>query len=133
MRRPRILVVDDHPTQQLMMQQLADVLEIDVTVASTGRQALAKMSQEDFDLVLMDWQMPELDGCECAQEVRRIEADRAKRTPIIAVTAHAYEQDRDFCLSSGMDDYLAKPFSLADLREKISHWVQPASHSTAAS
>jgi len=89
-----------------------------VTLAVNGREALEALAREDFDLVLLDVQMPEMDGEEVASRVRRGET-RDAAVPLVALTAHALDGDRERFLAAGMDDYLAKPFELAALRQVI--------------
>jgi CheY-like chemotaxis protein len=84
-------------------------------VAEDGEQALQRLRAHAYDAVLMDCQMPGMDGCEATRRWRRIEADIGGRVPIIAVTANAVAGDREQCLAAGMDEYLAKPFDLNEL------------------
>lgn len=121
---PVVLVVDDDPTHRRLIEMIADVIEIRPVIVENAEAALLLFRAQRFDIVLMDWRLPTMDGCECAVEMRRIERDeeRSLKTPIIAVTAKVMPGDRDFCLASGMDDYLAKPFSLDDMKNMISKW-----------
>jgi len=87
-----------------------------VTVANNGREALAAMDRHEFDVVLMDVQMPEMDGLEAVAAIRKRQAETARpHVPVIALTAHAMKGDRDRCLAAGMDAYLSKPLHAADL------------------
>ena len=94
-----------------------------------GIEAVAAFAERRFDIILMDCQMPEMDGLEATQRIREAEKVLGMaRTPIIAVTANAYEEDRAICLAAGMDDYLSKPFTEAQLEQLMSKWSrQPAS------
>ncbi len=83
---------------------------------------MERLASERYDLVLMDCQMPDMDGFEATAAIRTREASGGPRTPIVALTANAIEGDRDRCLAAGMDDYLAKPFRLADLRRVVACW-----------
>ena len=116
----RILVVEDN----LINQSLAvNILENDghlTRVAGSGREALAVLEREPFDLVLMDVQMPDMDGLDATKAIRAKEKFSGKRIPIIAVTAHAMTGDREKCLAAGMDGYLAKPIRKAELLKTVS-------------
>ena len=90
-----------------------------VEVVGTGKAALAALAQHAFDLVLMDVQMPELDGFEATAAIRARENESGGHLPIIAMTAHAMKGDRERCLAAGMDDYIAKPMKAADLYAAI--------------
>jgi len=98
-----------------------------VDVVSDGVQALEALTREHYDLVFMDCQMPELDGYEATKAIRAEETRSApsSRLPIIALTAHAMAGDRELCLAAGMDDYLAKPFNLEQLRAVLDKWLLP--------
>ncbi len=93
-----------------------------VETASTGREAVERLAAGRYDLVLMDCQMPDMDGYEATAAIRAREAPGDRHTPIVALTANAIEGDRDRCLAAGMDDYLAKPFRLDDLRRLVTRW-----------
>jgi two-component system, sensor histidine kinase and response regulator len=90
-----------------------------VTLANNGRQAVATAEEQPFDLVLMDLQMPEMDGLAAARWIRQTEAERGEHTPIVAMTAHAMKGDREICLEAGMDDYLSKPIQVQELLATI--------------
>ncbi|MGI9516952.1 MAG: response regulator [Pirellulaceae bacterium] len=105
----RILLVEDGMANQKLASALLRRWGHTVTVADNGLQALEKYEQEPFDLVLMDVQMPEMDGLEATREIRRREQKSGRHTPIIAMTAHALRGDRDNCLTAGMDGFLSKP------------------------
>ncbi len=111
--RCRILVVDDHPVNMLFARKLLRTMGFTrIDEAVNGLEALQKLGNDDknYDLVLMDCQMPEMDGFEACRKIReREQAEGQERVPVIAMTAHAMEGDRDLCLQAGMDDYLSKP------------------------
>ena len=94
----------------------------DVSIASDGVEACAMVRGQAYDLILMDCQMPEMDGYEATEEIRLREQER--HVPIIALTANALQGDREACLSAGMNDYLAKPFKRTDLQQILQRWVQ---------
>jgi len=113
----RVLVVDDSPVNALVARGMLERFGLRVDVAEDGEEALQRMRQVSYDAVLMDCQMPGLDGFETTQRWRRDEPVLAHggHLPIIALTANAVPGDREHCLAAGMDDYLAKPFDLNDL------------------
>jgi CheY-like chemotaxis protein len=108
-----ILLVEDNPINQKVAARLLEREGHRVTIAANGKEALACLVEACFDLVLMDLQMPEMDGLEATQEIRRQEAgqaaDGSRRLPIVALTAHALVGDRERCLAAGMDGYVSKP------------------------
>ena len=107
---PRVLVAEDNPVNQRVVQQMLLRRRWSVTVASDGREAVAAFESQRFDLVLMDIQMPEMNGFEAVSAIRAIEhAQRRPHTPIVALTAHAMAGDREQCLAAGMNAYLSKP------------------------
>ena len=96
---------------------------IDPVVVVNGREAVTAAATVVYDLILMDCQMPELDGFDATQRIREREAQGAARTPIIALTANAMAGDRETCLAAGMDGYLAKPVSMTDLKAALDTWL----------
>lgn len=119
----RVLLAEDNEVNKAIVLAWLEKLGFDVSYASNGREAVALIEEVAFDLVLMDCQMPEMDGFTATQEIRRLEAAGRRRTPIIALTAHALEGDRESCLQAGMDDYLTKPFRGAQLAEIVTRWL----------
>ncbi len=120
----RILVAEDNPVNQKVIQRLLDRWGAQYELVSNGKEAVERLSRASFDLVLMDCQMPEMDGYEATRRIRALEAEHGGRIPIIALTANALEGDREKCLENGMDDYLSKPIEPAMLREKILYWAR---------
>jgi len=120
--RGRILVVEDHPANQYVVKSMLDVLKCPVTIASTGKEAIELTRQQEFDLILMDCQMPGMDGFEVTREVRK---QLKKHVPIIAMTANAMLEDRERCLEAGMDDFLPKPFDRRALNDILCKWLEP--------
>ncbi len=123
----RILLVEDNPTnQQVALGSLRRLGCNDITVASHGKEAIVHLSQESFDLVIMDLQMPEMDGLEATRRIRNGQAGPdAIKVPIVAMTANAMSGDREQCIAGGMDDYLAKPISSNALRIILDNWLGP--------
>ena len=111
----RVLVAEDNAVNQTLMKALMRRAGHDPVVANNGLEAVELFAKESFDIVLMDVQMPEMDGFEAASEIVRLQADSGNRVPIIALTAHASPADRSLCLAAGMDDYLAKPIRASAL------------------
>ncbi|MGH8151328.1 MAG: ATP-binding protein [Rhodanobacteraceae bacterium] len=123
----RVLLVEDHPVNQKVAQKLLERLGLSVDVADNGETALDKLNGEAYALVLMDCQMPVLDGYSATRRLREIERDQAKpRMPVIAMTAHAMSGDRERCLQAGMDDYLSKPLDRRLLERTLVRWLQHA-------
>ncbi len=132
----RVLVVDDHNVNMLFALKLLKKMGFsDVDQAGNGREALEKVTQEEgipYDLILMDCQMPEMDGFEACQRIRLWESERRKpHIPIIAMTAHAMEGDRDLCLQIGMDDYISKPINPDKLHDVLRFWLLGGDDETA--
>jgi CheY-like chemotaxis protein len=118
-----VLLVEDDPVNVLYAEALLQELNQRVVVAADGEQALAAVRREPFALILMDFHMPGMDGLTATPLVRDLDNRLGRgRTPIIAVTASAMAEEREQCLSAGMDDFLAKPFSADDLRAVIRRW-----------
>ncbi|PPJ44168.1 hybrid sensor histidine kinase/response regulator [Pseudoxanthomonas sp. KAs_5_3] len=122
---PRLLLVEDNPVNLLVAQKLLSALGFECETAANGDIALKRMQVEHFDLVLMDCQMPVLDGYAATRRWREIETERATggRLPIVAMTANAMAGDRQRCLDAGMDDYLAKPVSREQLEGCLNRWL----------
>ncbi len=118
-----VLVAEDNNVNQMVMQRLLHKRGHRVVIAGSGKAALQAVENERFDLVLMDVQMPELDGLEATREIRRRESDGGSRTPIVALTAHAMSGDRERCLAAGMDGYMTKPVNPNDLDETLARYA----------
>jgi len=121
----RILVAEDNLVNQDVATGILENMGCRVVTASNGAAAVRLMAQEEFDLVLMDCEMPELDGFEATRSIREREAgnNKSKRTPIVALTAHALADIRRKCLDVGMDDYLTKPFDETQMSEALRRWI----------
>ncbi|MCB0861832.1 MAG: response regulator [Solirubrobacterales bacterium] len=126
LRGSRILMAEDNEINRFFLGEVLTNRGLEYEVAETGRQALDLIEGDEkgFDLVLMDCQMPELDGYDATREIRRREEKtNAPRLPVIAMTAHVMEGDREKCLAAGMDDYIGKPLNIDELDRKIDHWL----------
>ncbi|WP_346836829.1 response regulator [Microbulbifer sp. SAOS-129_SWC] len=119
---PRVLAVDDHQANRLLVSELLRAQGIEATIAASGEEALQKWREEDFNMIFMDIQMPEMDGIEATRRIRAEERDQ--RIPIIALTAHAGTEEKARLLSAGLDDYLSKPVSEAQLSHMIKRWMK---------
>jgi CheY-like chemotaxis protein len=120
--RGTILVVDDVPTNQRLTVAMLSALGLQSSVADNGRSAVEQVREREFDLVLMDCQMPIMDGYEATATIRAFPGDRGK-VPIIALTANAMQGDEKKCFEAGMNGFLAKPFSLAQLDAILGRWL----------
>jgi len=138
-RPVRLLVVEDNPVNQKVLMRQLDRLGYRADAVSNGLEALAVVHSVPYDGILLDCQMPEMDGYEAARRIRELESRQAlpgsgrpagvegrgnpsRHLVIIAITAHALAGDREKCLQAGMDDYIAKPVRIEELREKLEHW-----------
>ncbi len=119
----RILVAEDNLTNQKVFAAMLENLKCRVTIAANGIEAVQKFETLEPDIVLMDCQMPEMDGYQATGEIRDREKALGKRTPVIAITAHAMAGDRQKCLDAGMDDFLTKPFKMDDLIDTLEKWL----------
>lgn len=120
----RILVAEDNPVNQMVAIATVSQLGCQADLARTGKEVIMAMSEKSYDIVLMDCQMPEMDGYEATKIIRKLEAGSNRpHIPIIAITAYAMAGDRDRCLEAGMDDYLAKPFHCDQLRAILNRWL----------
>ena len=113
--RLRVLVAEDNAVNQKLARAMLTRLGHASVLASDGREAIAEWTTGRFDVIFMDVQMPDLDGFDATREIRRLEAGTGIRVPIVAMTAHAMPGDRERCLAAGMDDYVTKPISLAEI------------------
>jgi signal transduction histidine kinase/DNA-binding response OmpR family regulator len=121
-RGMRVLLVEDNAiNQQVACELLGDVAGLRISVAGNGHHAIEQLQTGDFDAVLMDIQMPEMDGYEATAHIRR--QARWQNLPIIAMTAHAMVQDRERCLAAGMNDFVTKPFDFAELCATLARWA----------
>jgi signal transduction histidine kinase/ActR/RegA family two-component response regulator len=135
-----VLIVDDSPVNRVVAVNVLERCGYHVHVVNDGREALQALETQRYDAVLMDCQMPDIDGYEATRELRRREGD-GLRTPVIAMTAHAMSGDREKCLDAGMDDYVAKPVRSQTLTDVLARWIsssatasqQPVSEARAAS
>jgi CheY-like chemotaxis protein len=127
LRKARVLLVEDNPVNLMVGQRLLGVLGITCDTASNGEAALMRMSASRYDLVLMDCQMPVMDGYTATRRWRESEALAAdgRHLPIVAMTANAMAGDRQKCLDAGMDDYLPKPVTRSELERCLHHWWNP--------
>ncbi|ODT43249.1 MAG: hypothetical protein ABS70_08595 [Nitrospira sp. SCN 59-13] len=123
----RLLLVEDTPVNREVATGMLDILGYSVHAVENGRLALEAVAREQFDLILMDCQMPEMDGFTATAAIRQQERQSGggHRIPVIALTANAMDGDRTRCLAAGMDDYLAKPFTASQLRTILSQWLTP--------
>ncbi len=126
----RLLVVDDNPVNLRVAARMLEKLGHRVDVAVNGREALAAVAEASYAAVLMDCQMPEMDGFEATMEIRRLEGLN-RHTPIIAMTAGAMSGDAEKCIAAGMDDYLTKPVNLAALSAALGRWITSSTSSEA--
>jgi CheY-like chemotaxis protein/HPt (histidine-containing phosphotransfer) domain-containing protein len=107
----KVLVAEDAPVNQKLILRMLEKMGHEATLAINGKAAVEAVKTGRFDLVLMDVQMPELDGFQAAKLIRRWEQNKGTRTPIVAMTAHALKGDREKCIAAGMDDYISKPIN----------------------
>jgi CheY-like chemotaxis protein len=120
-----VLVAEDNAVNQRLAAAMLARLGHRAVIVADGRQAVEAVSREAFDLVLMDVQMPEMSGLDAAAAIRRAEAGSDRRLPIVAMTAHAMQGDRDACIEAGMDDYITKPVSLASVEAALHRACAP--------
>jgi CheY-like chemotaxis protein len=121
-RPARVLVAEDNHINQVVVVAMLKKLGYAAAIAHNGQEAVDIYTQDDFAAVLMDCQMPKLDGYDAAREIRKRESD-GRHIPIIAVTANCMTTDRDACLEAGMDDYVTKPLRNGELEAALGRWV----------
>lgn len=120
---PRILIAEDNPTNQKLALKMLQKHGYNAVVAENGKAAVEAWEKGGFDLILMDCQMPVMDGLEATRTIRREESEQSGHIPIVAMTANAMPGDREKCLAVGMDDYLSKPVKSTTLREALERWI----------
>lgn len=126
MQKKRVLVAEDNLINQKVIRIILDRVGCEYEIAQDGIEALNQYQSGTFDLILMDCQMPNLDGIQAAQKIREFETSKnIPRCSIIAMTANAMKGDKERCLSAGMDDFLAKPFKSQQLTAIIEQWSGP--------
>ena len=130
-QRHRVLLAEDNEINQRITMRLLQKIGLTADAVTNGRDAVDALNRNKYDLVLMDCQMPVMDGFE-ATALIRLQEGRDRHTPICALTANAMEGDRERCLAAGMDDYVSKPVSLEKLQEAVDRWVQNLSESPIA-
>ncbi|MGO8786945.1 MAG: response regulator [Terriglobia bacterium] len=131
-RKLHVMLVEDNAVNQALASRLLEKQGYQVTVVGDGRKALATLGRDKFDLVLMDVQMPEMDGFEATAAIREREQCSGGRLPIIAMTAHAMKGDRERCLSAGMDGYVSKPIHVQELFAVMDDVLESAQHPPSA-
>ncbi|CAN5525220.1 hypothetical protein BH11CYA1_BH11CYA1_41310 [soil metagenome] len=122
--KPVVLVVDDDLTHQKLLGLLSDRLGITCYMCSSCAEALDALRMFSFDVILMDYRMPEVDGCICSERIREMKEEIRGNIPIIAVTAHIMPGSKEKCLAAGMNDFLGKPFTLEELEAKLCFWLE---------
>ena len=115
----RVLVVEDNADLQVLLLKLLGSVGVSTHISNNGREAIDAIKDNEFDLVLMDIQLPIINGYEATAAIRA----QGKNIPIIAITAHAMEEERSKCLEAGCDDYLAKPIARKDLLSMLHRWI----------
>jgi CheY-like chemotaxis protein len=120
----RILLAEDNLVNQRLVQRILEKEGHDIVVVANGREALEALKKDAFDLVLMDVQMPLMDGLEATKAIRESEALTKIHIPIVALTAHAMKGDQDRCIAAGMDGYLSKPIRAADLLNMVETYAK---------
>lgn len=126
-----ILIVEDNPTQQKVLAYLAKHHGFEAHIVSTAGEAIAALERsERYQLMLMDWTLPDMTGLDCTVAIRLGERGTERHIPIIAMTGHALDGDRERCLQAGMDDYLSKPFTAVEFRDVLLRWIPHESESS---
>lgn len=122
--KPRILLAEDNKVNQVVVKHMLQKGGFHCDVASDGARVLSALESQTYQLILMDCQMPEIDGFEATRRIRRKEAESSRHIPIVALTASAVKGDREKCLACGMDDYLTKPIRYDTLMATVTRWVE---------
>ncbi len=116
----KVLVAEDYLVNQEVTQDILELMDVEVRIAENGKEVLDKCETDQYDLILMDIQMPEMDGYQACRELRK----RGSEIPIIALTANALPGDREKCIESGMDDYISKPIEASKLEEVLKKYLK---------
>ena len=120
----RILIAEDNDVSRVLTQGILEFLGFAVHAVENGDLALKIALQQTFDLILMDCQMPLVDGLEATRRIRNVETEAGRtKTPIVALSGYSHSEGWGNCLAAGMDDYLQKPFTINELREMITRWI----------
>jgi len=121
---PRILIAEDNDVNRVLTQDILEFLGFVVHAVENGDLALKIALRQTFDLILMDCQMPLVDGFEATRRIRDVETEAGHtKTPIVALSGYSQSEGWENCLAAGMDDYLQKPFTINELKEMITKWV----------
>lgn len=120
--RITILLVEDMVANQIIARKMLEKLGCRPDIASNGEEAVARASEREYDLILMDCQMPTMDGYEATRRIRNLPSSLNRETPIVAMTANVLKGDRERCLEAGMSDYVPKPIDTQLLYSKITLW-----------
>jgi len=123
-KKTSILLAEDNYVNQRLVTELLSKRDIEVDTVENGIQIFDKLEKKKYDMILMDVQMPEMDGLEATRIIRGIERDTGGHIPIVGITAYSMKADRERCLESGMDDYLTKPFNKDEFFKKIEVYTQ---------
>jgi CheY-like chemotaxis protein len=121
----KILLVEDNPINQMVAQKMLEKLGLKAAQANNGVEALTMLDKEAYDLVLMDCQMPEMDGFDATREIRKLDIKSINQhaIPIVAMTANVMSGDRERCMEVGMDDYIGKPVQRDQLESVLRKWL----------
>jgi CheY-like chemotaxis protein len=119
MNMPTALIVDDREDQRKLYGMVEEYLQVRALIVSNVQEALDAFKSHTIDIVLLDVKMPERDGYECARLIRELDETTGKHTPILGVSASVFEGDADKCMTAGMDAFIRKPFSLAELKNTV--------------
>jgi len=115
----RILLAEDNPATQSLISIIMEQMGVDLTIVDNGQAAVEFLEKEEVDLVLMDCQMPQMDGFKATTQLRA----KGIETPVVALTAYAREEDEEQCLAAGMNDFLSKPFRMSEMRAILQKWL----------
>ena len=118
-----VLVAEDNDVNRIVFSQILDAAGISYRIVGNGAEAVEAWQKARPAIIMMDISMPVMNGLQATREIRRLETETGEHVPIVGVTAHALDGDREMCLASGMDDYITKPISPERLEDKIRQWT----------